>query len=451
MTQSLRNTMLAGAGAMALAVSLSPSALAQAGDAEALEARIEALEAVLAELRGEVASLRHEAESTEDKVIALEAREDPPAITAASTPPASGFMAGSTRVGYGGFIDVDAHVTDFSDGDIAPTSIARDFYIPGVTPVGGSGDSEPDTDMTAQATRFFFTTETPTDHGPVTSRIEFDFLGSPGGNERVSNSYNPRLRTAWAQIGNWRIGQDWTTFQNTSAIPESASFLIASDGMIFGRQAQIRYTNGPFQFAVENPDTTVTLFGGGGRIDAGDGVLPDLVARYNLKGDFGNIAFAALGRNLSVEAAGIDGNALGWGVSAQGRVAIAEGSDVRFSLAGGQGMGRYIGLNAVNGAVADANGDIEAIASYGGLIALRQSLGGGARFNVGYSHLEADNDIALTGLGATRRVYSGFGNYLITLTPGVTIGAELMFGERELESGQSGSITRATVSTKYSF
>ena len=445
----LTTLLRAALSASACAAALNAGAFAQS--AEDLEARLAALEAMVAELRGELDAARAENADMGERVIELETREPAP-VTAAASPPGAGFRAGNTTITYGGFIDVDAHVTELSDGDLAPNSIARDFYIPGATPVGGSGESEPDFDFTAQGTRFFFATETPTDLGEVTSRIEFDFLGSPGGNERVSNSYNPRLRVAWAQLGNWRVGQDWSTFQNTAAIPESASFLVASDGMVFVRQAQIRYTRGNVQFALENADTTVTPFGGGSRIEMGDGALPDIVARYNLNSDDANIAFAAIARRLSAEGAGIDGEAFGWGLSVQGRVGVAERSDVRFALTGGEGVGRYIGLNAVNGAVATAGGEIEPIPVIGGLIAFRQEFGANAnRFNLGVSLLQADNDTALTGMSATRQVRSAFGALMVPIGPGVTLGAEVLIGERELENGTTGALTRATVSTKYTF
>lgn len=441
----------AALGASVCAAALNAGAFAQSE--EDLEARLAALEAMVSELRSELDAARSANADMGERVIELEAREPSPApVTAASSPSGAGFMAGATRITYGGFIDVDAHVTDLSDGDIAPSSIARDFYIPGAIPVGGTGDSEPDFDFTAQGSRFFFATQTPTDLGDVTSRLEFDFLGSPGGDERVSNSYNPRIRVAWAQIGGWRIGQDWSTFQNTAAIPESASFLVASDGMVFVRQAQVRYTRGNFQFALENADTTVTPFGGGARIEMGDGALPDAVARYNVSSGGANIAFAAIARRLSAQGMGIDGDAFGWGLSVQGRVGVGERADVRFALTGGEGVGRYIGLNAINGAVATASGDIEPIPVLGGLLAYRQEFGANNnRFNFGVSLLEADNDPALTGAGATRSVRSVFGALMIPVGPGVTVGGEVLVGERELENGTSGTLTRATVSTKYAF
>ena len=445
----LKTTLAAGVSAAAL------TAGAQASNPEELEARLAALEAMVAELRNELEAERARSAERDhamsDRVVTLETREQAQPVTAAASPPGNGFMAGNTNITYGGFIDIDAHLTDVSDGDLSPTSITRDFYIPGATPVGGAGEGEADFDFTAQGSRFFFATSTPTDYGEVKSRLEFDFLGSPGGNERVSNSYNPRMRVAWAELGNWRIGQDWSTFQNTAAIPESASFLVLSDGMVFVRQAQVRYTNGNFQASLENTDTTVTPFGGGGRIDAGDGAVPDIVARYNLRRDGVNVAFAGIARRLSAEVGGIDGDAFGWGLSVQGRVSLTESSDLRFSLTGGEGVGRYIGLNAVNGAVATASGDIEPIPVVGGLVAWRQEFGDNRRFNVGYSYLQADNDVALTGSSVTRSVQSGYAALLTSIGGGVTIGGEIMIGSRELEDGTSGTISRITLSTKYAF
>ncbi len=448
-TSVLKTTLAAGVSALALTTG------AQASNPEEMEARLAALEAMVAELRNELEAERARSAERDhamvDRVAILETREAAQPVTAAASPPGNGFMAGATNITYGGFIDIDAHLTDLSDGDLAPNSITRDFYIPGATPIGGAGEGEADFDFTAQGSRFFFATTTPTDRGEVRSRLEFDFLGSPGGNERVSNSYNPRLRVAWAEMGNWRIGQDWSTFQNTAAIPESASFLVLSDGMVFVRQAQVRYTNGSFQASLENTDTTVTPFGGGGRIEAGDGAMPDVVARYNLRGEGVNVAVAGIARRLSAEVGGIDGDAFGWGLSVQGRVSLTDTSDLRFSLTGGEGVGRYIGLNAINGAVADANGDLEPIPVLGGLLAWRQELGGNRRFNIGYSYLQADNDVALTGMSATRSVQSGYAALLTTLPGGVTIGGEVMIGTRELENGATGTISRATISTKYSF
>ena len=54
-------------------------------------------------------------------------------------------------------------------------------------------------------------------------------------------------------------------------------------------------------------------------------------------------------------------------------------------------------------------------------------------------------------MSATRSVRSAFANYMVDIAPRVTVGAELLFGEREIESGATGSLSRITFSTKYNF
>ncbi len=108
----------------------------------------------------------------------------------------------------------------------------------------------------------------------------------------------PRLRHAFLTYNNWLFGQTWMTFFNVGALPENLDFVGPAESTIFGRQTQIRYTNGPWQFAAENPLTTITPYDGGGRIVADDSHLPDFVGRYNFKGDWGDFTVAAYYRQL---------------------------------------------------------------------------------------------------------------------------------------------------------
>ena len=177
-------------------IALTPGAFADSpGD---LEARIEALEAMIAELKGELADQKSQ---TDSELIKLKK----------SAKSGKGKSGGDGKsITWGGFIDFDAHVTDFSDGDIGSSSIARDFYIPGAIPIGGTAE-EVSTDFTAQASRFWVAGKQEVDGHKLGARIEMDFLGSAQGNERVSNSYSPRLRRAFVTFDNWLIGQDCDT------------------------------------------------------------------------------------------------------------------------------------------------------------------------------------------------------------------------------------------------
>ena len=338
-------------------------------------------------------------------------------------------------------------MTKFSDGELPSNSLGRDQYIAQLTPVSATPSSEDgyDTDFTAQSSRFALSTTTPVNGSVLATHMELDFLLAPGGNEAVSNSFQPRLRRAYVDYKGWRVGQEWTTFQALQAIPESASFYTPAESQVFVRQPMIRYTSGNFQFALENPNTNVM---GVGLVD--DGVLPDAIARYNFKGDNYNVALSAIARQLRYETPTIDGEAFGFGVSVAGRVNLGK-DDVRFSLQGGEGLGRYVGLGVAPGAVIDASGtDIEAIPSVSGNIAYRKSMGDFS-LSGGYSFIDIDNDIALTGTGVTSKSQSGFIALTKKIAPKLTWSGELLYGEREIESGLTGDMQRFTFSVRQGF
>jgi hypothetical protein len=86
-----------------------------------------------------------------------------------------------------------------------------------------------------------------------------------------------------------------------------------------------------------------------------------------------------------------------------------------------------------------------------GYIGWRHAFSPKLRTNLIYARSDYDNDTALTGLGVTKSVQSIRGNIFYTPMPKVDVGAELMYGKREIESGAKGDITRLQFTTKYSF
>ncbi len=354
---------------------------------------------------------------------------------------------------FGGFIKLDATASNYSGGDPANGDALREFYLPGSIPVGGA-DEDTATDFNARQTRFWFTTDGMVGGHKVGSRVEMDFQVLPGaGDQRTTSPANPALRRAFVTIDNWLFGQEWTNFQNTNVLPETADYIGPAEGTVFARQAQIRYTRGPFSIAVENPETTVTPFGGGARIVADDNSLPDLTARYVATRPWGEVQLSGLLRQLKYENPGlaIDSSATGWGLSASAKVKVGAQDDLRLMLSGGEGIGRYIGLNFSNDAVLDASGELDAIGVVAGFAAYRHIWSPGWRSNLIYSVQEVDNDTVLTGLGVNSSAQSVRGNLIWSPLTGFDVGAELMFGERELESGANGDMTRLSLFAKYGF
>jgi hypothetical protein len=352
---------------------------------------------------------------------------------------------------FGGFVKTDVMYTKYDPGPYS--GAGRDFYIPGTIPVG-DGESETYLDFHVKESRINFKSTHNLDNGArMTSFIELDFQLPPGGNERVSNSFAPRIRHAFLTYNKWLVGQTWMTFFNVGALPENLDFVGPAESTIFGRQPMIRYTSGAWQFAAENPETTITPYGGGGRIVADDNTAPDLVGRYNMKGDWGAFTVAGMLRQLRYEnnAAAIKDSATGWGISLSGKFMIGEKDDFRWMASFGGGLGRYIGLNTANGAVLDADGNLHAIDSTGIFGSYRHFWGPKWRSNLTLGYLAVDNDTDLTGMGVTKKAASVHVNLIYSPQPKLDFGIEFLYADRKVESGADGDMTRLQFSGKYAF
>lgn len=448
----MNRSSLAG-GCAAAALLLAPG-LASAQDAQAaLEARIAQLEAELNALKSEVVAARSQQAAQQQDIIRLETRPAQPAPVQQAAAPADGFRIGDHTVKFGGFIKVDASASNYSGGDPINGDALREFHIPGSIPIGGA-DEDTATDFNARQTRFWLTTDGLVGGHKVGTRLEMDFQTLPGtADQRTTSPSNPALRRAFVTIDNWLIGQEWTNFQNTAVLPESADFIGAAEGTVFARQVQVRYTRGPLSISVENPETTVTPFGGGTRIIADDNSLPDFTARYALARPWGDLQFAGLLRQLKYQnpSTSIDSTATGWGLSASTKIKVGSKDDVRLMVTGGEGIGRYVGLNFSNDAVLDASGELDAIGVVAGFAAYRHVWAPGWRSSLIWSVQKVDNDTTVTGLAVNRSAQSVHANLIWSPVTAFDVGAELMFADREIESGASGDMTRLILFAKYGF
>ncbi len=363
-----------------------------------------------------------------------------------------GFRVGKTTVAYAGYVKVDAIAQRTSGGQLPSGSLLRDFLIPGLIPVGGEASGY-DTDFSARQTRFIL--KTATDVGAehkLNSHIELDFMVTDGGDERVSNSYVPRMRQAFITYDNWLFGQAWSTFQNVGALPDSLDFIGPTPGTVFARQPMIRWSKSGWQIAAEQSETTVTSRTGG-RVITGDDTIPDLVVRYDHKRDWGTLTAAAIGRKLTMsdDDFGQADDALGYGLSLSGKVKVGARDDIRFMATAGDGLGRYIGVNIVNDAAVDAAGNLDPIFTYSGFAAYQHWWGPRLRSVVSGAYFKADNPVLLTTNQVTDESWNALANLIWTPVDPLDIGIELMYANRMLEDGRSGDLRRLMLSTRYNF
>lgn len=293
------------------------------------------------------------------------------------------------KITFGGFIKADLRSIS---GDVSSPVTNNDYWIGH----GAVTDDVSTTKLSVNETRF----NAKYVHGDVTGFIEMDFYGG-GGNQIISNSSHPRLRHAFIKYKNVTVGQTWTTFMNTSALAEAADFGGPLNASAFIRQGQIRYTNGGLQVSLENPHSD--------KGDASQDSVPDIIAKYTFKGDWGNVSVAGLARQLNT-AGGSSESALGFGIA--GRVKTFGKDDFRFQVHGGN-TGRYVGVVAARDLVGE-----EAEESTSFLVAYRHFWNEDTRSTVFYGSTDAD-------LADTKRNHVGvnlFKNYTKQLSFGVEVG-----------------------------
>lgn len=347
----------------------------------------------------------------------------------------------------GGYVKLDGIYSRYSDGGIGAGSAARDFYIPGTIPVGGESEGGA-FDFHIKETRINVKTKRKIDDKEVTAFVEMDFMLAPSGDERISNSYQPRVRHAFFSYDKWLFGQTWSTFQNVGALAENLDFVGPAEGTVFARQAMARYTHNQWQFAVENSETTVST--AAGRVVTDDAAVPDLVARYTFDLSSSQVVIAAVARQLTYkdQATDVDETETGFGISASAKFKFGR-NDLRMMITSGEGLGRYLGLNTANDAEL-VNGQLEAISSSAGFISYRHLWSDQWRSNFTYSAFSADYDAPLSQT-STKSTNSVHVNLLYSPTQRITLGGEVIRASRKLVSGDSGNMNRLQFSAKYAF
>lgn len=432
---------------LAVPVKAATDAAAHEARISELEAKVDRLEALLEERYRE---LDQSCARTEDVEEALATCASIEQVEEALADPADHpTLYNETEIKVGGYVKMDALLSDYSN---APTrGVGEDLFIPET--IATSGESrDPRLNFHARESRFWLKSFTPTERGDITTHFEIDFLLGQQGNERVSNSFSPRVRHASISWDGWTVGQTWTNFLNTSTLPDYLDF-VGPVGVTFGRQAQIRYTvptgNGDWSFSLENPETTLTPFGGGSRIDADDGTFPDLVVRRDWRGDWGNFSIAALIRELKIDQAEFNDAEIGGAIGLAGRFMIGDSDDLRWQVNYGNALGRYMGLNSFNVGALDANNRIELTNQYGVLAAYRHVWNEQLYSSFGASFSAADNNTSISGFAVPESYQSAHADIVWLPTKRMSLGTEFIWGRRKDESGDDGTLNRLQFSAKF--
>lgn len=393
-------------------------------------------------------------------VMKLVQRDDAPATVTAGQSIAIRERASVSQpsIQVGGRIKVDG-IYNSRSGSTGSNHNQGDLsFAPGNIPLDGRGQRDK-LNFSARETRLWVTAQVPTTAATLGAYVEMDFSSADdSGNEKVSNSYVPRLRHAYVDYGGFTAGQTWTTFMNVSAFPDMND-TGGPAGIINIRQPMVRYHLdqdwGRVYLALEQPESALTT-PAGTRYGLDDDQLPDIVGKVELSGAWGNWSLAGLARQLRIDSgSGIKHSTWGGAVSAAGRINVMETDNIRFALSYGNVLGRYMSLNADDDGVLDAADNIHLTDMFGAYIsyqhwwsqALRSSL------TLGYSRSYHDADLSHFSSVAeiNESLFSSHLNLIWNLTTAATVGVEWIHGERELWNGMEGSLDRLQFTSMFRF
>ncbi|AOY89239.1 hypothetical protein BKP64_14265 [Marinobacter salinus] len=410
----------------------------------------------MAQSNSELDDLRQRVQMLESKLegavsTAPELQEDNPYILREG----DGLKIGDTTISFGGFVKADAIFGSHGNGSLNGYGIGlpRTFAKAAV-----SDESDWKTGFSARESRISIGTKTEDVVGhTLTTYIEMDFNQdlndgfSETGNEIVSNSYAPRLRQAYGSWNNWDFGQTYTTFTDLAAMPE-----ILDQGkmaaFIYTTQPQLRYNmavpGGKLMMSLENPEDGYY----GNSYD--DQSYPDLAVRYQVRGKHGFYSVAGLLRNFEDNASNdtkTDG-----AVSLSARIPTIGKDDLRLQYSYGA-LGRYMGLLTYPDVdlVAQAQGDVEPLRTYGATAAYRHFWAPTWRSSLTVSHTEIVDDLKASPSGTLSYFdtsTSVHANLLWSAHRNLTLGLEYAYWDfGEIATSSSQQYEQVIASAKLTF
>lgn len=378
-----------------------------------------------------------------------------PAVTVGDVKGTFKIPGTDTSIGLGGYVKTEILFDSVSAGR---DRFGDQFTVYSQIPVGDKNAGEhSQITFNAKESRLWFRSFTPSKWGDINTLLELDFYG-----DAATYTYTPRIRHAYASMGNFLAGQTWTTFLNVNVLPNTLD-AGGSAGAVFGlRQPLVRWTqpftieNLPmdFQIALEAPRSRIR------DVPTADSDVfstpnsdryPDLVARVNVNPDWGKFSLAALGRQVrNTNTLGNHQSEWGGAVSLAGKINSVDLDSIRFMLNYGNAMGRYVAsANTFEDAVL-SNGDLQLVDIYSGMLSYQHFWTKDWQSNLTYGFIHA-NQPALAGNNITSQVQSIHANLLWSPISQIILGMEYIYATREVFDGRDGDLQRVQFSARYNF
>ena len=331
-------------------------------------------------------------------------------------------LESGTSVTVSGFVKGDFYID--SDIDMGPH-----FGSGGGIKLDGEASDDDDgaIGFHAKQSRLRVSTSTDTPYGALNTVVEGDFYGvTADGLHQVL-----RLRQAYGELGPVLAGQAWSIRGDDHTYADTVEFF-GPAGVVADRFVQLRLTlplgEGLYgQAAIEPP--------------RGGNEVPTVLAALRYSSGWGAVNLTgAVGRVDEGEQ-----NVTTHALHAGAHINVTDATRVMATLNMTRGDWQiYASSNPIG---TDASGDLEAYDSIGGMAGVTHGWSDSIRSGVFYGWVENDNP----GADQNEMVQTLHANVIWSPVPAADIGAEVVYGRREINSGDEGEATRFQIGVKYSF
>ena len=355
----------------------------------------------------------------------------------------------------GGRIKIDGI---YNTQSVSGSSLSRNdlAFTPASIPVTGNPNDS--YDLNFRESRLWATLRFPVNEQELSAYGEIDFSPIDRTNSGVARLSNkPRIRHAYLAYDQFTAGKTYTTFLNVSAYPE-LNDANGPLGILNVRQELLRFSKkldwATFHMSLEEPDSRLTASNGTTVAPDDSDLVPDIVARLDFTGNFGNWSVATLVREIrsdGVLSSNMEDSKWGGAISLAGRIYLDSRDNIRFSAEYGNVLGRYLSFNTFNDAVMDNNGQLNLIEIFGAYISYQHWWTTTLRSSITTGYAKANHDLSVVPDSVNEHFYSLHLNLIWNPLLNLSIGAEWIHGYRKLENNTDGDLDRMQLTFIYNF
>jgi hypothetical protein len=338
-------------------------------------------------------------------------------------------------------VDVTSDTKNSGDPD---RFVTAKIPVVGQTSNGGYGGPE-QFNINARGSQLSLDVRAPEMPGNFRFYYQNDFFGSGSGMQY-------RLRQLYGEFYNVTAGFTYSVFEDPDAWPDTVDYE-GPNSAIFARRAVVRYMI-PFadywqlNIGLEQPGAEVN--GGTNEINQVNSA-PD--GGFNIRWEDsrrGHVQFGAIFRDIGASGAGLDNQSVfGWGLNLSSSINVFEKDSIQEQLTYGHGLFRYCNDDFQNNDAAfDNSGNLEALPWFGAMVGYTHHWSDMWRSTATFGFNNISNELS-EGPDAYHETYYASANLVCQLREHLSVGLEGLFGQREVQSGDSGNVWRFQLGMVY--